>query len=491
VGALLSCSRGRAPDSDLAKANSEFLQGDLEKSQQDAQRGYQRYRRQPEWAWKFRVLEARAALWRGMHPDVLRILDTAVPSVQSEILISQLSLRGIANAYTHNFPEAERLLNEATQLCADQRSASCGELVQGRGLLASQQGESATAEDFYQQALAFGRSHQDSFLESSALLNLAAEALAESHFDEAIDYSEASLRIAQIEHARVLELANQANIGWAEYRLGDSDRALVVFLDAEKLAAELGDVSDQENELTDLGYIYMDEGKLNQANESFRKALDLAKKNDLKEHVYNALRVLARLSLRRGDLEKASDFADQAFDLARETSDHTDDLYPRLVQAQIASKRGDTANAETTFRLIERDPQCPVFLKWEAEHSLAQLYEGQNRAEQADLEYRAGITSFESARSTVRHEDSKISFLTNGASLYDDYVRFLIAHQRNADALKWADFSRARALAEGLGVLAKDLRRTANDSTASAPDLSAHANSSRSTAANGSSSGSM
>ena len=475
LGALVSCSNGRAPDFEFADANREFIHGNLEKSQQDAHRGYQRFRERPEWAWKFRVLEARAALWRGMHPDVLRILDTPAPSDQPNILISEISLLGIANAYIHNFPEAERLLLQATELCAQQFGASCGELLQARGLLASQQGNSSSAADLYQQALVSARSHGDLFLESSALLNLAAESLPLGHFDEAIDYSQASLRIAEILHARVLELANQANIGWAKYRLGDSDGALPLFLDAEKLAAELGDDSDQENELTNLGYIYMDEGKLDQANHSFSEALDLAKKNNLKEHVYNALRVLARLSLRRADLVGASEFASQALELARETSDRTDDLYPSLVQAQIAAKRGDAAKAEATFRQIEQDPQCPVFLKWEAEHSLAQLYEAQNRAEQADLEYRAGITTFESARSTVRHEDSKISFLTNGATLYDDYVHFLVAHQKNADALKWADFSRARALAEGLGVLTKEAIRIASDSTVSPPTLNPQA----------------
>lgn len=475
LGALLSCSRGRAPDSEFADANREFIQGDLERSQQDAQRGSQLFRRQPEWAWKFRILEAKAALWRGMHADVLRTLATPVPSDQSDILISALSLRGVANAYIHNFPEAERLLSQATQLCTHQAGSSCGELLQARGLLASQEGKSAFAEDLYQQALTFARGHQDVFLESSALLNLAAESLSLGHFDEAIDYSETSLRIAEIEHAHVLELANQSNIGWARYRLGDSEGALAISLDAERLAARLGDVHDQDNELTNLGYIYMDQGKLDQAEQSFRDALALAQRNSMKEYIYNALRVLARLSLRRGDLEKGSEFADQALDLARETSDRTDDLYPSLVQAQIAAKRSDTANADATFRQIEQDPRCPVFLKWEAEHSLAQLYEGQNRAEQADLEYRGAIRTFEFARSTVRHEDSKISFLSNGASLYDDYVHFLIARQRNADALKWADFSRARALAEGLGVLKKDLRRTANDSSMSPPDLNPQA----------------
>jgi CHAT domain-containing protein len=55
----------------------------------------------------------------------------------------------------------------------------------------------------------------------------------------------------------------------------------------------------------------------------------------------------------------------------------------------------------------------------------------------------------------VRHEDSKLSFLTNGSSIYDDYISFLVARGKTNDALRWADHSRARTLAEGLGLLGK------------------------------------
>jgi CHAT domain-containing protein len=167
------------------------------------------------------------------------------------------------------------------------------------------------------------------------------------------------------------------------------------------------------------------------------------------------LRVLARLALQMGDVKKASDSAEQALNIAQENGNRLDEVYPLLIQGQIAAYRGDTAAAESKFHELERDKICPVFLKWEAEHSLARLYEDEKRADSADREYRAALATFEAARDTVRHEDSQLSFLTNASRIYDDYVRFLVARGKTDDALRWADYSRARTLAEGLGLLAK------------------------------------
>ena len=55
----------------------------------------------------------------------------------------------------------------------------------------------------------------------------------------------------------------------------------------------------------------------------------------------------------------------------------------------------------------------------------------------------------------MRHEDSQLSFLTNASHIYDDYIHFLVAQKKSNEALRWADYSRARTLAEGLRLLPK------------------------------------
>jgi tetratricopeptide (TPR) repeat protein len=65
-------------------------------------------------------------------------------------------------------------------------------------------------------------------------------------------------------------------MGWAYYRFGDFEKALQLSTESLEAATQLGYVYERENELTNIGYIQMDEQKFDQAGQSFRKALDLA-----------------------------------------------------------------------------------------------------------------------------------------------------------------------------------------------------------------------
>jgi CHAT domain-containing protein len=457
----LSCSRNENPQAAFDHASRALLHGDLKQAQVEAHQQLQRFRDSNSlWAWKFRTLEARAEIHRGLYEDALKLLKSSpLPSGQPDLVIPILTLAGAADVNTHNFSEAQRMLNDATALCETSALTSCGNVLQVRGLLATELNQPESAEQLYGLSLAFARSHGDQFLESDSLLNLGNESLAEERYDEAIDRSEAAYQIAKAIDARILQLVTQGNIGWAYYKLGDQDKALELFLDAENLAGNLGDLDDQGAWLTDAGYVYMDTRRFDMAQRSFQRALDLAQSpgTNSKENIYNALRVLARLSLQTGELPNASLYVQRAVDIARQDGNHLDELYPMLVQGQIAARLGHTAEAQSTFQQVDRDKICPVFLKWEAEHSLARLYEDENRPDAADSEYRAALATFEAARDDVRHEDSQISFLTNASRLYDDYVHFLVTSGKPDDALRWADYSRARTLAEGLGLLPKGL----------------------------------
>ncbi len=130
-------------------------------------------------------------------------------------------------------------------------------------------------------------------------------------------------------------------------------------------------------------------------------------------------------------------------------------LYPLLVKGHVAARMHDTAQAEKAFREIEQDPKSHVFLKWEAEHSLAHLYEDENKAVSADREYRVALSTFETARSSLKHEESELPFPANASRIYDDYIHFLVSQGKTAEALQVAEYSRGRTLAEGLGLLQK------------------------------------
>ena len=456
---MLSCGRvGESPQLAFQHANQAFISGELQRSKDEAKKGFEEFGPSDSaWAWKFRILQAKAALWQGLFGEVLTLFKSKTQPSQPELAIPMLTVLGVANVHLQQFSAAEGALNEAVRICDSAAHPECGDVLQARGLLASEQGDSASAEKLFDLSLSFARLNNDSFLESNALLNLGAESLAQGHYDEAIDRSEAAYQVAKAAHARILELDSDGNVGWAYYKLGDADRALMRFLDAEKRAGELLDIADQSAWLTNAGYVYLDARNFALAEQHFLRALQIEQGPgaDGKQNIYNALRALARLALQTGNLDHAAQFADQALTSAKESNNRLDQLYPLLVQGQIAARRGNFSDAESKFHEVELDKLCPVFLKWEAQHSLAGLYESDHQPDVADRKYRAALATFEAARSEVRHADFQLSFLTNGWRIYDDYVHFLVTRGKTNDALRWADHSRARTLSEGLGFLTK------------------------------------
>lgn len=473
-----SCSHQSTPQAEFDHAYKNFLQGRLSECRDEADRGYNKsVSSNPQWALKFRILEARALLEQGQFDAALRLAeDRSSNSGDAALAVSAAAIAGVSEIRMHRLVEAEQILNQASQRCTTSEVESCGDLFQALGILADERSDSSTAETWYTRSLSFARSHRNSFLESDALLNLGYESLAQGHFDEAADRSEASYHSAQSIDARVIALVAGGNMAWAFYRLGDSEKALALSLDAEKAAAELDDVYDRENLLTNIGYIYMDRHQPDVAAQNFQQALKLARGINARQDIYNALRVLARLAVQTDNVDKASDFAGQALAIARESGNHPDELYPMLVQGQIASRRGDAPKALQIFEAVEHDQVCPVFLKWEAQHSLAQLHEAQQQPNAADGEYRAALATFESARAAVQREDFQLSFLTNASRIYDDYIHFLTSRGKTDEALRWADYSRARTLSEGLGLLSKETASgTAKTNRFEPPSLNARA----------------
>src|SRR5271165_752870 len=457
ISSGLGCVRGN-PQMTFDDAQKTFQRGDLIASQDQARNQVKRlHDSDPAWASRFRILEAESMLWRGMNQEALSVLSADSGSAADrESVIHAFAVEGVARAHLHSFSEADSVLARAEQMCLSREEASCGTVSRARGILAVERGQLTEARRFFQQSLSFARSHTDRFLEATALSNLGLIAVAEENFDEAKDQADAAYETAVSINAARVALVAQGNSGWASYRLGDFERALPAFQQVEQRAAQLGDVFDQENELTNLGYIYMDQRQFDLAAQNFQQALKLAEGIKAKEDIYNALRVLARLELQVGDPDKASQYADRALSIARESGNHADELYPMLVQGQVAAQRGEAVNAQQIFEDVESDKACPVFLKWEAQHSLAQLYEKLKQSKGADREYRAALSTFEAARATVQHEDFQLSFRTNAARMYDDYVHFLVAQGKTDEALRWADNSRARTLLEGLGLLAHE-----------------------------------
>jgi CHAT domain-containing protein len=399
-------------------------------------------------------------LLRGFYPQGLSLLEAEPEAPETnDSIIEVLVLKSAAQARLHHFSDAEQNIRRAEEVCVrSPAEVACGGVFRARGILALQQGQPDRAKHFFEQTLDFARLHGDQFLEATALLNLGLGALEEQHYDEAIDRTDAAYRIAATLDAGTIATKALGNLGWAYYNLGDSEKSLGYSLEAEKRAIQVSDVIDQLSSITNAGYVYDQLHDFARAKQSYLKALDLARQTEGQEDIYNALRALALVSVQGGDLEQARTYSDEAIASAQKDKNRLDELYPLLVKGQIAFQSHDDVLAEQIFREVVGDEHCNASLKWRAEHALARLYEDENRLDLADQEYRAALAAFEAARLTLGRNDSKLPFSANVRLIYDDYVHFLVSQGKPDEALRWADYSRARTLLEGLGLLSKGSR---------------------------------
>ena len=392
-----------------------------------------------------------------MSREVLSTLNTEFPTelAKSDLATQTLLLQGWAYSNLHRFPEAEQTLAVARSICFAGNNPQLGDLLKVQGLLEIEKGNYERSTDLFLNTLTFAREHNDQFLQSLALLDLGKAALLRDHFDEAIEWSNAALNESRTIGARLITETALGNLGWAYYKTGDPDKALDLFIEAEKRARELSSTGDEVLWMTTAGYVYVDRGQYGTAEDSYLKALRLSEHLGSKEDTLNAQISLAFVSVLSGKLDLAREYSDQAIASARADGNRVDELYPLLTKGQVLARSGDTDGAEKTLSEVANDPKVDLSLKWEAQHELANLYADQHNPAKASSTYRAALATFETARSSLQHEDVKLPFLANASGLYDDYINLLIGQGKVSEALSVGDHARARTLSEGLGQLKK------------------------------------
>ncbi len=455
----LACVRHSDPQVVFDNAMSTFQHGDMEAAANEAEAGYKKFHQfNGDWAWQFTILKAKVMRWRGANDEVLKLLTSQPgPQPSGSLAVEKLRLESVAYVSLRRYQEAERGLAQAESLCASSDYPSCTDVIRTRGILEMSRSNYPEARRQFALALASARSRGDEFLEANASLDLSWWADRQAHFDEALDWADAARRIAVPRGFDGIAQTALGNEGWAYYKLGDTERARQLTIEAWNEAKKHGDQDDEVKWLTNAGLIDMDAGDLSDAESTFHSALDLANRMRSRGDIVNSLIVLAFVSEQAGRLDDADRYADRALAMAQEDKNGRDQVYPLLVQGRVAARRHDNGIAENTFREVALSPDCPVFLKWEAERSLARLYEDENRPAFAEKEYRTALGTFETARSELKHEDSRLPFLSNAARIYDDYIHFLVAQGKSIEALQVADYSRGRTLAEGLGLLQKEI----------------------------------
>ena len=443
------CRSTPSPDSTYHDLTQQTQRGELDAALQGASRAYQKYdRKDAYWSWRFRILKAHILFLRGANQDALQLLrETPPPPVDgTDVVVRQNLVRGLAHTASQQFDEARNDFRAAEMLAGPNQVDLLGAVLSARGNLEIDEFSYAEAEKDFHKALSIARQHNFPNVEASALGNLGLVAMRNGHYDESIDWDREALQFSQSQGMQFSIPPILGNLGWSYSEMGDFESALDYYKQAEAAASKAGLAADRVYWLSNIGNVYYQQHDYASAESTMQEALSLARKQDSKETITQCLNDLSQVALDTGRIPQAQEYNKDASDNENAGHDLLGALYSTMVAGRIEAAKQNFLQAEPLLQKVIADPKTEASLRWEAEARLAKAYADGGAPAKADAEYQLAINTIENARSTVKSEDFRLSFLSSAISFYSDYVDFLVSRGRIQDALEVAELSRTHAL---------------------------------------------
>lgn len=432
------------------KVRADFLHGNLEVAQQAAAAA--RRNIGPAWSMRFRLLEAEILVYQGRGEEMLTLLTDpklAYPS-DGDSAIKRLVLLALVHSNNLKHDQAAQELREARALAEQSHSPLMGEVLRTEGLIHIAHNDLPAATTSFRESLKLANQQKDAYLAATDLLNIGFVSLETARYDEAIPELQGALEFAERIHAQVLAQAALGNIGESYLRLGNFDHALAIYLEAEHQARESGARNSQVIWLQDVGDCYFKLGNLTAAREYDEKALAAAQALHATKQTVTIQTNLAFLSFRQEQYDVAQARSDVAIREALADGDEHAAAAPRFLQALLHGRDPHATDTEYLLMQVHGQTATDPGLHADIENALANFWWQRRQAAKAEHWYRESIHTFESQRAKINDEALRLSFFTNGDSLYRDYADFLIATHEPALALDVLDGARARTLADGL-----------------------------------------
>ena len=401
---------------------------------------------------KFRLLEAEILTDKGGHrQEVLTLLNSrgiSYPAV-GDLAIKRNLLCGVAHAKLGQEQQADKELQEAQLLSEASNSSLSGEVLRAQAVVQIDRGHLPEGVDLSQESLKFARQQRDTFLEASDLLNLGFVALRLEHYDEAVALLNESAESARTIQAQLITQISLENMGKAYFDLGDFEKALSSFKQAEQVATQMGATIPQVDSLWGAGSAYYKLGNLEAATRCYQEALKGAVSLHSLNEIAGINTELALVLYQERQFDDARTHSEEAIRAARMAGDKSGELGPLFVQAMLATRLPSGQAEQMLMRVYGNSEGDP--LRGQIANAVANFYAGRKQPKQADLWYRKSIRTFEDQRAAIKDVELQLPFFANGDRLYRDYADFLIASQKQQQALQLLDIGRARTLAEALG----------------------------------------
>ena len=454
---MFGCKSTVSPQTSYDQIVQKIYHGDLNGALSDVDRVSARYGiTSPEWRARFRILKAQILISQSAPEKALSLLNEPLPAslVSTDSAVRQIMLEGTAYRYAQEFQESEKKLSEAEDLAASSQPRMLCNVLNAKGALEVNEQKYLDAEETYHRALKLAAEHGKPDQEASARVSLAWVAIKREHFDEAIDRGRSALQLAQSLDMQSYVATVLGNLGYAYFELGDFENALDFYRRGAEQSERTGLNGYSAYWYTGVANSYIVLRDYASAEELSKRTLERARALHNAQTMTECLNSLAEIAIRAGRLDEAEHYNREAIQLEEEGLDHFGVLESLLLSGLIETKKGNFTQAESVFRRVSADPRADTRIHWEVQGRLAEVHDAENRPAEAEREYRQALDTIQGVRSSIERDDLRLSFLSGGIEVYDNYIDFLVRRKRPADALRVAELSRARTLEEGLATSA-------------------------------------
>lgn len=447
---LAASSAAPTPEAAYRAAHALYDQSKFKETVEAADAALARFgNRDDDAVWELRELRAIALVNSGKWQAVLEAAKPELPPRlrHGEAAVHRLRALAIASYQLSHFDQATNYLDAAERVAAKLPPRFVADVKLARASMQRAPFTIAVRERAARDALGAARRAGDLTLQGKAIGTLSLILASEERFDEAVDVAEETSRIAAKIGNEALIQRTEGNLGWYYNMLGDQETAAEHLQKAIALCVKLGADANRITNLLLLGDTERSRGDFVSARRHYNEAHELAVKTDSPDRG-GALVDLADLALRSGDINAARRYNDQARSLTRKANEKSAIFEARLIEARIASMSGQLDRARTMLEAIIGEAKSKSIL-WQAHARLAEVRVALHDNRRAEEQFQEALEKTEEARDIIQEDEHRLSFLELSKELNDAYVDFLMSNNRVRDALRIAEWNRARTLAGG------------------------------------------
>jgi CHAT domain-containing protein/Tfp pilus assembly protein PilF len=440
-----------------AQAEALRRAGNMRKAFEEATRGYEAWRQQPDtvWHWKFRLLSAETLISQAKFQSALPLLHDVPPASlpAHDVLEARRQLSHAAIAYSQsNYQTGLQLLDRAQALAEQSQSWDLvAESFMRRISFDLRFNRPDTAEADARTAIATAERSGDPYVRANAFGSFGYFLLNHYRYDESVQWLERCMDASRPENYQAVIALASINLGYCYYRLGNWDRAEWYLQKADTALRQAGMQGQQQTAIATIGLLRQALGDYRGALSYFQRALAISTR--LHDQFWTAkwLNNLAEVYISLGDVDAGEKENQQALAIQATRNDPEALIYPILNAARIAAARGELAKArklyEDALRLDTQDP-AP---RWTAYSGLAELAFLKEDVAQARAQVERAVSLIDASWSQLLSDYSKLTFPRRITRFYQQYVDFLVSQNRGKEAVLFAESRRARLLTQKMG----------------------------------------